>query len=32
MKELSIVSAVLHAWGTSTTALAEHLRAKLTGY
>jgi hypothetical protein len=32
MKKLSIVTAVLLAWGTSTTALAEHLRAKLTGY
>jgi hypothetical protein len=32
MKRLSIVTAVLLAWGTSTTALAEHLHAQLTGY
>ena len=32
MKRLSIVTAALFAWGTSTTALAEHLQAKLTGY
>jgi len=32
MKRLSIVTAALLAWGTSTTALAEHLHAKLIGY
>lgn len=32
MKKLSIVTAVFLACGTSTTALAEHLHAKLTGY
>jgi len=32
MKRLSIFTAALLAWGTSTTALAEHLHAKLTGY
>ena len=32
MKELSIVTAALLAWGMSTTVLAEHLHAKLIGY